>query len=97
MVINRIGVWSVARVYGAMLAAMGFLFGAFVALFSLVGVGLAGSGSEVPSWVGAMLGVGAVIVLPIFYGVMGIVMGAISAALYNLFAGMVGGISVDVS
>ena len=30
------------------------------------------------------------------YGVMGIISGAIGAAVYNLFAGLLGGISVDV-
>lgn len=30
------------------------------------------------------------------YAVMGIISGAIGAAVYNLFAGLVGGISVDV-
>jgi hypothetical protein len=97
MVVNKIGVWSVARVYGAMLAALGLLFGACVALFSLIGAGLAGANSDVPGWMSAVLGVGAVIALPIFYGVMGLVMGALMAALYNIFAGMVGGISIDVS
>ena len=37
----------------------------------------------------ALMGVGAVIALPILYGVMGFVIGAIGAALYNFFAGMV--------
>jgi hypothetical protein len=44
-----------------------------------------------------MIGVGAVIFLPIFYGVMGLVAGAIVGALYNVFAGMVGGIEIDVA
>jgi hypothetical protein len=43
-----------------------------------------------------MFGVGAIIVLPIFYGVLGVVMGALTAALYNLFAGMFGGIELDI-
>lgn len=96
MIIRRVGVWSVARIYGAMLATMGLLFGGCIALFSLVGAGMAGPNSDLPAWLGPILGVGAVIALPIFYGVMGIITGAIGAALYNVFAGMVGGVSVDV-
>ena len=42
-----------------------------------------------------MFGVGAIIFLPLFYGVMGVVLGAISAGLYNLIAGMLGGIEVE--
>jgi len=98
MIVRRIGAWSVGRVYGAMMATLGLIFGACFALFSLVGVGIAGANNpDIPSWVGAVLGVGAVIFLPLFYGGMGLVMGALMAALYNVFAGMVGGIDIDVN
>lgn len=45
MVIRRVGVWSVAKLYGGMLAAMGLLFGLIFALVSLLGVGLASGGA----------------------------------------------------
>ena len=94
MVVKRFGVMSVAKVYGALTAAMGLLLGLFVAAASALGMGL--SEGDEPAFIAAMLGVGAVIFLPVFYGVLGVVMGALSAALYNLFAGMVGGISIEV-
>ena len=59
MIIRRIGVWSAARIYGAILASMGLLFGACLALFSLVGLGLGGANGDVPRWLGPILGVGA--------------------------------------
>lgn len=37
-----------------------------------------------------------VIFLPIMYGVIGFVAGAIGAAVYNLVAGFVGGIEIEV-
>ena len=97
MVIRRFGVGSVAKLYGALLAAMGLLFGAIVALASLVG-GASGAFGDAQASAGPMammFGVGAIIFLPIFYGVLGVVMGAISAGLYNLIAGMLGGIEVE--
>ena len=98
MVIRRFGVWSVAKLYGALLAAMGLLFGAIIALASMIG-GVSGAfGGDGPANAGPMamlFGVGAIIFLPVFYGVMGIVVGALSAALYNLFAGLLGGIEVE--
>jgi hypothetical protein len=100
MVIRHIGVWSVARLYGGLCAAMGLLFGAIVALFSLLG-GMAGAAADPGSGfasgtLGAVFGVGAIIFLPLFYGVLGVIMGALGAALYNLFAGLFGGIEMDV-
>jgi hypothetical protein len=100
MVIRRVGVWSVARLYGGVSATMGLVFGAIFALVAALG-GLAGTamresgGGFATSGLGAVFGVAAIIILPIFYGVLGLVMGAIGAALYNLFAGMFGGIELE--
>jgi predicted porin len=62
------------------------------------GTGLAGNiaNNDVPSWFVPMFGVGAIVVLPIIYGIMGLIGGAIAAALYNLFSGMVGGVELDL-
>jgi hypothetical protein len=100
MVIRRIGVWSVSRLYGGICASMGLLIGAIFALIATVG-GMAGSmsnsgsGGFASGGLGAVFGVGAIIILPLFYGVLGLIGGAIGAALYNLFAGMFGGIELE--
>jgi hypothetical protein len=96
MIVRRVGVWSIARMYGALLGAVGLFAGVVVALFSLVGMGLAGS-SDAPSMLGPILGVGAIVLLPLCYGLMGIVAGAVMAGLYNLFARMVGGVELDIA
>jgi len=94
MVVKSIGVVSVAKMYGAICAAAGLLIGILFALASVVGAGLAES-SEV-GFLGPMLGAGAVVALPIVYGIMGFIAGAIGAVLYNVFAGMVGGVRIEV-
>ncbi len=43
---------------------------------------------------GIMLGMG--LFIPVIYGVMGFVVGIIGAAIYNLVAGWIGGIEMDV-
>ena len=43
-----------------------------------------------------MFGIAAIIVFPILYACIGFVMTLIMAALYNLVAGMVGGVEIDV-
>ena len=97
MVIRSVGVWSVARMYGILSAAAGLLAGLLFACIALVGAGIGPRNQDMPAFAGAMFGVGAVIFLPIFYGVLGLIAGAIGGALYNVFAGIVGGIEIDVT
>ena len=95
MVIRRLGVWSVARIYGVITGTIGLVIGLFIGLFSILGAGLT-QDPDMPTWLMPIFGVGAIVFLPLFYGVMGIVSGAVSAAIYNVFAGLVGGISLEV-
>ena len=95
MVIKSVGVLSVAKMYGAIAAAMGLIVGIFIALFSTVaGAGLGVYHEGGSGLLASMFGVGAIVVLPIFYGGMGFIAGAIGALFYNAFAGMVGGVEI---
>ena len=94
MVVRRVGVASVAKIYGAISAAFGLLFGVLFALASVIGAGFAESGRD--AILGPIFGVGAVVALPIMYGVMGLIGGAIGALLYNAFASLVGGVELDI-
>jgi len=94
MEVKRVGPWSAARVCGIMNAAMGLIFGALFACIALVGGSLAQRNDA--GAFGALFGVGAIVLLPLFYGVGGVMFGALSAWLYNVFAGMVGGIEVQL-
>jgi hypothetical protein len=44
---------------------------------------------------GALFGVGAIILLPICYGILGFIGTLIMAWLFNIAAGIVGGVEVD--
>jgi hypothetical protein len=97
MVIRRIGVGSAAKVFGTLYALWGFIFGAIVALIALAGAGLSAASDEpMPAWLGTIFGMGAIIILPILYGALGAFFGALTAAFYNLVAGLAGGLSLDV-
>ena len=94
VVVRQIGVVSVGKIYGAISAAIGLVIGIFFALASMVGAGL--SGEDGSAIFGAFFGVGAIVLFPVLYGVMGFLGGMLGAALYNVFAGMVGGVSVQL-
>jgi hypothetical protein len=93
MIVRRVGPLSFAKITGVLYALMGLLFGAIFSLVSLAGFAAA-SGQEGAA--GMLFGVGAIVILPIFYGVLGFLFSLIGAALYNLIAGWVGGVELDL-
>ena len=96
MVLKRIGVLSAAKIVGTVYAVFGVLSGLVFMAITALGGAIAAAGDEPSGLFGMIFGVGAIIVFPILYGCMGFVFGALSAALYNLFSGMVGGIEVEL-
>ena len=98
MVIRRIGVASAAKISGAIYAVIGLIGGCIVAVISLASAGFmsAAANNDMPSWLGPMFGVGAIVIAPIFYGVMGVVVGALTAVVYNVVAGVAGGLDLEV-
>lgn len=91
--VTKIGVFSLGKVLGALYAIMGLIFGALITLMSLGAVSLMG---EKGAFTGMLFGVGAIIAVPIFYGIMGFIGGIIMALLYNFTTGVIGGLEVEV-
>ena len=67
--ITRVGPLSLAKFLGCLYSFIGLIIGSILAVFALLGaaIGAGSSGSGVP-WIGAFLGVGAIVALPILYG-----------------------------
>jgi hypothetical protein len=93
MVITRVAPLSIAKIAGLLYLILGLIFGAIVSLLALAG-GMA-SGEEEGAFFGALFGVGAVVMLPIVYACLGFVMTLIMAALFNVAAGITGGVEID--
>ena len=93
MVIKRVAPLPLAKVSGALYALMGLIFGACISLISIAGSAFMPKES---GGMGMLFGVGAIVALPIFYGILGFIFSLIGAFLYNLVAGWVGGIEIDV-
>jgi hypothetical protein len=92
VIIKRVGVVKLAIFQGTMMAAFGLIA---ALIFMAFGAMLSGFGGQAAGIAG-MMGIAMLIVLPILYGVIGFIIGAIAAALYNLIASIVGGIEIDV-
>lgn len=88
-IVKKIDIMSMAKVEAIICAIFGLILGIIIALFG----GIVGSlsGSSMGGW-----GVGAIIIVPILYGIIGFISGAIGAVIYNLAAGWVGGIEIEL-
>jgi hypothetical protein len=93
MVITRVGPVSVAKIAGILYLFIGLVFGAMFSVASVVGAFAANDGTA--GMMGLFFGVGAIILLPIFYACFGFVMTLVMAAIFNVAAGIVGGVEVD--
>ena len=97
MTIPRVGPLSLAKVAGLLYVVIGLIAGALFSMVAMAGAALgAGSaGGQGGAVFSAIFGVGAIILLPICYGVFGFIGTLIMAWLFNIAAGMVGGVEVD--
>jgi hypothetical protein len=92
-VLKRISPESAFKVGLVAYGILGLVLGVFCSLIAVAGVTF-GRHGHMPF--AGRLGVLAVIVCPIVYGIVGGIAAAIGAAIYNLVAGWVGGLEVDI-
>ena len=95
MTITRVGPLSCAKVAGLLYVVIGLIAGGLFSLVAMAGGFAAAARSDDAGVFAALFGVGAIIILPICYGVFGFIGTLIMAGLFNVAAGMVGGIEVD--
>ncbi len=94
MVLKQVGPLSCAKIAGTLYAILGVFVGAIFSIVSVAsGFGANTSGSAA---FGALMGAGAIVAFPILYGGMGFLTTLIGAWLYNVLAGLVGGIELDL-
>lgn len=91
-ILKSVGVMSVAKLMGLLYGCLGLIFAPFFLLIGLVG---SFAGQEKTPFAG-IFGVVFAVLMPIMYGAMGFVMGAISALLYNVLARWAGGFELEL-
>ena len=101
MTIRRFGVLSVAKIYGLLMFIFGLVFGILYGLFLIIfGAAMSALGTGRDATTGGVstvvIGIVLMIGIPIMYGVMGFIMGAIGALIYNMAAGLIGGVKFEL-
>lgn len=97
--LKKIDVLSLAKFQTVLMALFGLLVGVFAAFFGFMWQAFAGrfaeGGDALPAF-GAGLGMAALFILPVVYAVIGFIAGLVGGALFNLVAGITGGIKVQL-
>ena len=101
MTIRRFGVFSVAKMQSLLGFVIGLIIGVIYGLiFMIFGAAItamAPGGDQTAGGIGTVvIGLLFMIGFPIVYAVMGFIGGAIAALVYNMAAGVVGGIKFDL-
>jgi hypothetical protein len=91
-IVKSVGVLSVAKIMGLIYACMGLIF---APLFLLIGMIGSFAGAEKTPFAG-VFGVFFALLMPVMYGALGFIAGAIGAWLYNLLARLVGGFELEL-
>lgn len=92
-VLKRIAPGSAFKVGLVIYGFLGLILGAFCSVIAFAGMQFAPH-ARFPF--GREIGMFAVILCPIIYGIIGGIGAAIGAAIYNLASGWVGGVEVDI-
>jgi len=93
MVITKVGVLSVAKIGAVLYAGIGLLIGTLLSLISMIGIGAMGDNA---GFLAPLFGMAAIVVAPICYGILGFIVTLISAAIFNVAAGITGGVEIEV-
>jgi len=99
--LKRVGVLSAGMISGVGGAVGGLLVGGIFFLMSLTMMGAAqqanGNNGNDPAAAVIGMGVGAIIFMPIVYGIFGFIGGVVYAFIYNILSGMTGGLQMEFS
>ena len=102
MTIRRFGVFSVAKMSAILWFIFGLIIGVIYGLFFIIfGAAMSSLTPEgadaTATGIGSVFGgVAIMITLPLFYGVLGLISGAIGTLVYNILAGMIGGVKFEI-
>lgn len=90
MILKKVGVLSLAKIYGSLMAIMGLIIGLFFSLLNLLI-----PAPELNLMPYSLLGLWSIIFFPILYGLMGFVAGSVTAWIFNFIVKYTGGLELE--
>lgn len=98
--INKIGILSVAKIYAVMMLVISLIisipYGLIIMIFGAAMLGQGNNAGMAAGGGSILFGLLVMIGIPIMYAIFGFIGGAIGALIYNIFAGLVGGVEIEV-
>lgn len=95
--INRIDAMAVGKLLGVLYGILGLVAGLFLAVMGGIGAVAGGNAAGAPAAVGGVVfAILMLVLMPLIYGAIGFVAGALGALIYNVCAGFIGGIVIEV-
>ena len=88
----RISMISLARILAVVYALFGIVMGFFVAVSKILGIQAEGDAAQLQAF-----GYGAIVILPLIYGIMGGVSGLVSGFFFNTAIKWVGPLELDLA
>ena len=95
VILKKIGVISLAKLYSVFMFAIGFFIGLSFSFISYLAKSSFVPGPPPNMAVYSAIGFWALLIFPVLYGIIGFIAGAIGALLYNLVAKSVGGLELE--
>ena len=99
MLVKRVGVLSLAKLQAIIGVGLGLVIGIPIGLIMMI-VGAAvmsqGEGGVAGGGMSVGLGLFYIILLPVMYGIGGFIFGVITALIYNVAAGFLGGLELEM-
>ena len=102
MIVKRLGVLSFAKIQAVIMAFFGVIIGVIYGLvFMIFGAAMMAQGGGAGAGAGAgvggvVLGLVFMVAMPIFYGAIGFIFGALGALIYNVASGFIGGLEMEL-
>jgi hypothetical protein len=97
--LKKIGVMSMAKLYGVLMAIFGLLVGLFYAGLGLMISNIPAEAKDAAGLTGGaeiMFGPWAILIMPLLYGIIGFFSGLIGAWVYNIVAKRIGGLELEL-